>query len=220
MNFADLCAEVYKLTNRPDLVNETQLAVKSATLRAHRLDFFPKDLYENSYQFETCCYEQQLPTALIPNYRAIKYLRKYYPCTSIQNPLGGVITTGGRDNGIYNSGYNLPDGNFFDVVDAKNVLDGYARNKVDVAYLAGNQFQLRSGDGFQFLLVGAYVNPDITETGWNSWVGNEYPYAIVFDATSIVFKTIGFDEQNAAYDALKKLEWTELQNANILAEGS
>lgn len=213
MNFTDLCNEVYTLTNRPDLVNETQLAVKSATLRAHKIDFFPKDLYENYFSFTSAAYLQQFPTALIPNFRVLKYIRKYYPNAVPSQSFPQNIP-------YYSAGGNLPDGRFFDIIDPTAVLDSYQLNKVDVAYLAGNAIQLRSGDQVQYILVGAYVSPDITTSGWNSWIANEAPYAIVYDAAAVVFKTIGYDEQNAAYNDLKKMEWTELQTQNILATGS
>jgi len=38
-----LMDDVYILTNRPELVAETRLAVKKATLKLHQLDFFAKD---------------------------------------------------------------------------------------------------------------------------------------------------------------------------------
>lgn len=217
MFFTDLCNEVYTLTNRPDLVNETASAVKAATLRAHHLDFFPKDLFENYFQFTAADYTQQFPLTLIPNYRALKYMRKYYPGT----PADSQPLPPGIDGYyFYDPGNNLPDGNFLEIITPDNVVDGYHMNKRDVAYLAGQTINIRSGDQFQYMLVGAYVHPIITSAGWNSWIGVEHPYAIVYDAASIVFKTIGYDEQYSAYDEMKKMEWTLLQQANILTVGS
>lgn len=219
MDFTELCSEVYTLTNRPDLINETQSAVRAATLRAHHLDYFPKDLYENYYAFDSADYYQQMPLSLIPNYRALKYIRKYYPGTSLANPPDQNPQNLPPLFPFYNPGANLPDGFFFKIIDPKQVLDSYGINKVDVAYLAGQTLQLRSGDQVQYVLLGAYVHPDITLTGFNSWIATENPYAIVYDAAAIVFKTIGYDEQYSAYDEMKKMEWTQLQTGNILTEG-
>lgn len=219
MDFTGLCNEVITLTNRPDLVAETQAAVRAAILRAHHLDFFPKDLYENYYQFSSPYFFQTLPLNLIPNFRAIKYIRKYYSQNFL--PVPPYPLPAGVDRfGIYDPGANLPDGRYFKIIDPKESLDSYGLNKIDVAYLAGQQINIKSGDAFQIALVGAYVHPIVTEVGFNSWVASEYPYAIVFDAAAVVFKTIGYDEQNAAYDEMKKMEWIELQNSSILAEGS
>ena len=49
--FTELCNDVYTMTKRPDLVAETKLAVKAATLKAHQSDFYPKDIYETGIQF-------------------------------------------------------------------------------------------------------------------------------------------------------------------------
>ena len=51
--FSDLLSDVYAVTNRPDLVADTKLAVRTATLKAHRSDFYPKDLFETGLTFST-----------------------------------------------------------------------------------------------------------------------------------------------------------------------
>ena len=49
----DLCADVYTITNRPDLINETKLAVKAATLKMHQSDYYYRDLLEQGITFDT-----------------------------------------------------------------------------------------------------------------------------------------------------------------------
>ena len=49
--FAELLADVYTLTNRSDLIAETKLAVKMATLKMHQRDYFYKDIRETGIQF-------------------------------------------------------------------------------------------------------------------------------------------------------------------------
>jgi len=44
MSLAQLSTDVIALTKRPDLVAETTLAVKMATLKAHNSDYYPRDL--------------------------------------------------------------------------------------------------------------------------------------------------------------------------------
>ena len=76
--FAGLCADVYTITNRPDLVAETKLAVRSATLKAHQSDFYPRDIVESGIQFLSSDYIQQFNVYdIFPLYRALKYLRRY-----------------------------------------------------------------------------------------------------------------------------------------------
>lgn len=222
MQYSDLVAAVYTLTNRPDLVNETAQAVAAATLRAHHVDFFYKDLVELPIQFASLCYSQQIPLSLFPLYRSIKYLRKYYPCTGpnqqpIQDqspsnlpPLYGMY---------YDPGANLPDGLFLKIISPDNVLDSYAINKIDVAYFAGQTIQIRSGDQIQYALAGYYAHPNIVPASYNSWVAIENPYAIIYAATAIVFKTIGYDEQNQQYQSLMQSEYDMLTMSNIQPEG-
>src|SRR3954471_21770445 len=99
--FAELVADVYTITNRSDLVTETELAVKSATLQLHRSDFFYKDLLETAIQYTTSDYLQAVDyRTLFPRYRALKYLRKF----------------DGTSEGV---------GMFFPILTPEEVLDSY-----------------------------------------------------------------------------------------------
>lgn len=217
MNFTDLCNEVITLTNRPDLVNETQLAVRAGTLRAHHTDFYYKDLVEQSLQFSVSQFWQHIQLSTFPNFRALKYLRKYFPGITAANYAPNNLPP---LYGFYSEGGNLPDGRFFDVITPEEVLDGYGANRVDVAYIAGQQINCRSGDNFQYLLCGYYQNPNLIPATYSSWIANEFPYAIIYAAAAIIFKTIGYDEQNAAYQNLMSEEITMLRMSNLVAVGS
>ena len=77
MTLTELQAEVYTLTNRPDLTAQTLAAVRSATLKLHQLDYFYKDLFETSLVFSSSEFIQQLEfRSLVPRWRALKYIRK------------------------------------------------------------------------------------------------------------------------------------------------
>jgi hypothetical protein len=78
MTFDELLQEVYNITSRDDLVDMTKSAVKAATLKAHQSDFYSKDIYETPIEFAATSYVHSLDIiSLIPNYRALKYLRKF-----------------------------------------------------------------------------------------------------------------------------------------------
>lgn len=219
MNFTDLCNEVFTLTARPDLVAETQSAVRAATLRAHHLDYFPKDLNEQPIVFAAAQFFQSIPISFFKNFRALKYLRKFYPGICSDQAYDQQILPGMWPI-IYSPGANLPDGKFFRILSPEDTLDSYQINQVDVAYIAGQNIQLKSGDQFQNLLCGIYTHPDITVAGWNSWLANEHPYAIVYDACMTVFKTIGYDEQVTHYEKLVLMEQSQVIQSQILAVGS
>lgn len=194
-SFSDVVAEVYALTNRPDLVNETALAVRAATLKAHHTDFYYKDIFETGISFTTSDYLQSLPYKdLIPLWRSPKYIRKVDASTTPPTPLG-----------------------FLKLVAAEDALDSYALNKEDVYYIAGTNIQLRSRTQQQFYAVGCYVHPNVTTANYSSWVADEHLYAIVFEAVAIIFKTIGYDEQVKAYREMVAEEIALLKMSNLEA---
>ena len=195
MTLTELISEVYTITNRPDLVSQTLTAVRSATLKLHQSDYYYKDLREQGVSFLSAEYVQQIEyRTLFPKWRALKYIRK----TDI---------TGTEQ------------GKFLEVVTPESVLDDYKTNRSDVCYVAGEVVQIRSSTQVQYSIVGRYDNPDITQSGYESWIALDHPYAIVFEAASLVFKMIGDTDQFAAYSQLAGMQLVELRNSNIIAQG-
>ena len=60
MTFDELVEEVFLITARRDLVAETNSAVKAATLKAHKSDFYSKDIFETGVEFDTFSFRQSL----------------------------------------------------------------------------------------------------------------------------------------------------------------
>jgi len=194
-----LIDDVYTLTNRPDLVAETSLAVRSATLKLHSLDNWYKDIYQTGIQWNPVDYIQSLEyRTLVPRYRKFKYLRKYSP------PTGNDMM-----------GY---DGDFFTLITPDNTLDDYGINRENVCYVAGAYINIRSNTQDQYMIFGCYIQPDITELGFSSWIADEYPFAIVTEAASKVFKTIGYDEQFQAM-LLEARDWRQILIQEATAGG-
>jgi len=196
MTFAELLQEVYDLTGRSDRVAETKSAIKAATLKAHKLDFFSKDIFETGIEFTETNFKQSLDVFnLISNYRALKYLKRV-------------------------TDENDEKGKAFTVITPEETLDSYGRNKSDVVYVAGRVLEIRSSVTFDKLLMGCYVFPVITEATYASWVADLYPYAIIFEAARIVFKTLSDAEQVAAYKELVSEEYVELRASAVTDVGS
>ena len=192
--FTELLSEVTTLTNRPDLLAETKLAVKAATLKLHQSDFFYKDLHEDGISFSAAEYAQQIEfRTLFPRVRALKYLRK-------------ADSSGTA-------------GSFIKVLTPSEVLDADGIERTDICYAAGELIQVKSSTTFQYALMGYYLNPDITEAGFNSWLALDHMYAIVFEAAVTVFKTIGYDEQAAIYTKLAGEQLALVRSSNIQVEG-
>lgn len=195
MDFNTLITEVYNLTNRPDLVNETKSAVKAATLKAHHSDFYSKDIYETGIQFETPGYIKSLDyPSLISNFRALKYIRR--------------VTDANDDFGT-----------FIEVLTPDALLDSYGCNKSDVAYVAGRIIEIRSAVQFDKILLGCYVSPLVGDATYNSWVAELFPFTIVYEAARVVFKTIGYDEQSAQYERLTAEQFAMLKMSALADVG-
>ena len=66
--FSDLTSDVMTITNRPDLIAETKLAVKAATLKIHQSDYYYKDLFETGLSWDTAAYTQEVDLSLLFSY--------------------------------------------------------------------------------------------------------------------------------------------------------
>lgn len=191
MTLAELISEVVSITKRPDKTTEISSAIKNATLKAHQKDYFWKDLKEEVVDFNSAAYIQQLDyRAVFPKFRAAKYLRKYDPTT---NTPGKLLTK----------------------VVPENVFDAYQIQKQDIFYAAGAFINLNSSTQERYYQFGCYLNPDITDSGYNSWIALDHPYCIIYDAAATIFKAIGKDEEAAQYRVLCLELYSELISSNL-----
>jgi len=191
MTFDELIAEVYLITNRPDLTGETESAVKAATLKAHNSDFYSKDIFETGIEFDTANYRQSLDyISLFSNFRALKYLRRVE----------------GADDDV---------GAFFEIVTPEETLDSYGCNRTDIAYVAGRVLEIRSSVEFQYVLLACYVNPIVRTGAYNSWVAEQFPYAIIHEAARRLFISTGQIEESAGQRQLLAEEYTLLKQSAL-----
>lgn len=196
--FSDLVDEVYDITLRPNLVSQTKSAVRAATLTAHHLDYFPKDMFETGLQFTTPDYVQSLDyKAVVPNWRAFKYLRKYDNTVEVGQDLTPK---------------------FFELITPEVALDGYGLVRNNTCYLAGETLEIRSTTKDTYMLLGCYVHPNVVEATYSSWIAAEYPYAIIYGAAAIIFSQIGYEEQAGNLQQLANLQYNQLLQ-QIVARG-
>ena len=200
MTFTELLDEVYDLTNRPDLVSVTKLAVRAATLKAHKTDFYSRDIHEVGVEFSSSEFIQSLDLpSFISNYRAMKYIRR----------MDDVAATAASD----------AEGGFIEIITPDEVLDAYGVNRTDIAYVAGRMLAIRSSVEFNTMMLGCYVLPIVREGAYSSWVADLYPSAIVTEASRRVFKTIGQDDQSATYKDLVIEEYILLKMSALTDVG-
>ena len=196
--YSDLVADVLTITKRPDREDLIKLGIRMATLKAHQSDFFPKDLFETGLQFippfsNLQSFEYR---ALIPRWRAFKYLRKFDYTT----PPGAA-------------------GKLFKFIQPEELLNrDFSYEEEDVCYLAGSMIEIRSSTKDQYMLHGCYVNPDVTETSYKSWIAEEHPMAIIAGADAYVFKQTGYSEQASDMN-VEVADQFQLLKMEILGEG-
>jgi hypothetical protein len=198
MNLAELQAEVILLTARPDLADLTRSAIQAATLKVHRIDYFPKDLWIGSKDLGGSFLEAQISiegaTAVLPRFRTLKYVRRY------DNPSGRQLE-------------------FFTVIDPQNINDSYGIENNNIAYLAGPILVLKSRSAFTHVHIAYYTNPVVAVSLYSSWVADQHPYAIVYEAAASIFRSIGQMEKFRQMRELVGEEYQVLKINNILAVG-
>ena len=167
MNFTEIVNEVVDITKRGDLAStRIPAAVSAATLKAHTSDYFYRDLIEIAIEFDAARNIQTFdPKQVLPTYRQFKYLRRWE---------GDVNTGEARE--------------FFEHIQIQNAVDGYGYIKENVFYMAGSFIQIRALPEVFRCLFGAYQYPIIIEAQYQSWVADEFPYAIVNEAARQIFQ--------------------------------
>ncbi len=195
MTLTELQQEVYTLTNRPDLTTLTLSAIKRATLRAHQSEYYYKDIYEVGIDFQTPAYIHDLEyQTVIPRWRAASYFRVWDSSTKVT-------------------------GKFFEIIDPLSTVDDYLVDREYVAYSGGAIFHLRARVQFQQVLCGCYLHPIITTEEYDSWIAKDYPFVIILDAVSLVFKAIGKDDEAAMMKVQLAEEMASLKTSNIQSMG-
>jgi hypothetical protein len=228
MNYQQLVQAVGNETNRPDLVGEIQQGILEATLMAHTIENFYKDITEALVVFDNPLqYIQQLDMTSLPLCRNIAYIRKTnidmtaITTQNIQGGIGnfhigvsriGVGSGSGVGSGIVSeSGTTgvVPTNqtgqfDFLKRVDIGDILDTYGYEKQNIWYQAGNQINMKSNTAFQFATIGYYKYPNIDITGdgqpnFQSWIANELPFVIIYRACASVHAKISEDKAYAMY---------------------
>lgn len=174
MTLAELVLAVHDITNRPDLPTVALSGIRSATIAAHTSEDYPKDIVERAIAMPVVDYVHSLMYLdRFPRFRRFAYIRNYADSTP---------------------------GDHIRSISPFATKDGYGLERTNVYYLAGDTVQIRTAQETDQFLVGAYVIPDVTEAGYDSWIAREFPFAIIHAAAAFVLRRIGFAEE-AAYQA-------------------
>lgn len=198
MDFPTLVTEVYNLTKRPDKVTETISALKNAILKRHTQDFWSKDIVETGIVFSAPASTVQSLAykTLFPLWRAVSYIQ----------PLDGSTF--------------IPSGDQLEEINPRFAVDDYDVYKNGVWYEAGQVIQIRTLSAFQYYGIGYYQFPDISSTVPNTtWIMADYPYSLIYEAAAIIFKGIGFIDQEKSMRELSGEQAAYITLSNTQASG-
>ena len=175
--FDDLLAGVYSLTARPDLVAETQLAIRQATLAYHLKDLFSRDMVTGSLAPSLDVKHTFDFNTTFPRCRQFSYLRSgalFYEILRDPRELFDPYLNQ-RTQIAYVAGSNLV------------VLSRAAVSAFDFAYIAA-----------------PVVWP---AASYDSWIAELYPEAIHVAAQAILYRGIGRVEEANALTKIQVAEW-------------
>lgn len=168
--FAQMVTATLGITRRPELVLATEMAVRTATLRAHHVDFFPRDLVEAQLPYV------RSPTAM------------FYDFPSVSTSLPRLRTI----KEVYTltvEGFKTEELEYRDSDDNYD-HDGAPRRFI--YNLIGDTlrcfFDLPSG----IAQVYYYRNPDVSSATYSSWIADAYEDQLAIWAASIVLRRNGF----------------------------
>lgn len=171
--FAELEALVIEQTRRPEIPAVTKAAIRTATLRAHHTDFFPRDLVTGALTW------------------TVNNAAMYHDFTNVSNILmrmRSIKFIDGNDAVTSVPVERLEFREIDDIYDSDGVLRPSVYNLIGDTLRC--YFQQPTGLATAFY----YQNPLVTEAQYSSWIADAYPDELAAWASAIVFARTGFAE--------------------------
>lgn len=174
MTLTEMVSEVISLTGLPHLEPQIVSNLRAATLNAHSVDFFPKDLVEAIVSNPTPT-EYKISITNPTRFRSWNYIR--YCASSSPN-----------DQGLY-----------LKEESASNLLTSYNIEKAGIYYNAGTATKLILQSPTPNIAYGYFQYPDTSVNNFNSWIADEFPYYLIFTAASKMFSMVGRKDMAGYY---------------------
>lgn len=173
--FDDILADVYVLTDKYNLVAESKLGIRAATVKLHGLEFWREDRVEEEVAVTTSegQFSINLPAALANPCRKVEAIKRV-------------------NSDVY-----------FEEIDPKQLLDGFGHRRYNTYYRVGNVLRFLTDSGDASVYVSYYKHPVAVETGYSSWIADSYPILVALEAASFVLSSIGDKEAAAKIDGMK-----------------
>ena len=177
MTLTEICAIVGEIVNRPDLQDGIiKSHVQAATLRVHQRERWWRDRQTNYVTFDSASFYQTLEHDLFPRWRSWDWVRIWDAAGT--DPLTQQATGAA--------------GPFFELtISAESLFDMFNNPKKYTGISSGSSTVLRSVASFSAVLVSWFQSPNVTEANYSSWIAENYPYAIAYDAVSFMFAGAG-----------------------------
>lgn len=177
MTYADLLAEIKLLSRRGDIDDKIAIALRMTTLRAHRADYFWKDLQEANALFSSANVVTIDTSAAFTRFRQLSYVQYYDPISTALGPM-------------------------LDEIDPAAVLDDYNYFKTNKFYLAGTNLQINFLYVASGARIGYWQNPDVTSASYNSWIANDLPDILVQGSLAYIYNMTGKQEEAKAINRM------------------
>lgn len=192
--WAELQADVYTWTNRPTMVAETTVALKSAIRTVHKSGKFWRDLVKVTTAALALDAQQTVLLAdLSPRFRQMAYVK------SATSDL------------------------YLDPVTIDDQLDHNRLQKQNIYYGMGNSIVVRAANPEAQYECAVYTYPDMAfvSSGASStdWIYNDFQELVCLWAASTILATIGEQEIKSRVDQLAAIMFADLQQDNIEVVG-
>jgi hypothetical protein len=175
--FAEMETLVAAQTRRPDISAVTKAAIKSATLRAHHTDFFPRDLQTAALTYTP------LSTAIFYDFPNIN--NTLTRLRSLKFVQSNEVTGTPTESLEYRT--------------ADDIYDSDGNRRLSIYTLIGATLRVYPQSATGYMTAYFYENPNTAEVGYSSWIADTYPDELAMWAAGIVFARTGFLEAAKQY---------------------
>ena len=161
----DLVQKVFGITGSTNMLAETIDAIDRATRDAHNANKWQRDVQYVSVHFgpEDGCPSKERQVILPNLFKRITEVMVKMPREAKPQPIKVAKS--------YSAHLN-------DSSTAKAVL-------------LGNVLHVVATDVFNDLIIGGHSRPDVSDTGYNSWIAVDYPNVIIYNAAAQVLSDLG-----------------------------
>lgn len=186
--WAEMVAEIYERTKRPDLVSETAQHLKLATRTAHKSGKYWRDLTTVTVSSLPLDQVQEITlSTAAPRMRAVA--------------------------SIYSAANNKLE---YKPITAAELLDEDGYLRVNVYWGFGSVIRLRAAAPEASVLLSYYQYPVVApEASYSSWIAEEHSDLLVNLASSSLLASVGEQEIARRIDSLIVLQLADLQQDNL-----